>query len=122
MSNLSFDAPEAMKSRRHPPSQELRELTSRLIEEGKDWANAEIGVVKATAGAWLRPAKVAMPLAVVAAFLLQAALTVLVAALGMALTPWLGTAGGLAVGGLVALLIVGALAAAAIRQFKGIGE
>ncbi|WP_174273183.1 phage holin family protein [Sphingomonas bacterium] len=98
--------------------QSLRALIARLIDETKAYAKAEIGVVKATAMAWVSPAKIAVPLIVVAILLLQAALTVLVAALGMTLAVWLGTAGGLAVGAVIVLAIAGLLAWIAISRFS----
>lgn len=100
----------------------LRELIARLIEDGKAYAQAEIAVVKATARAWLAPAKIAVPLVIVAIFLLQAALTVLVAALGIALATWLGTAGGLAVGALIVLAIAGLLVGIAVSKLGSAGK
>ncbi len=100
----------------------LRELVARLIEDGKAWASAEIAVVKATATAWIAPAKIAVPLAIVALFLLQAALTVLVIAFGMALATWLGVAGGLAVAALIVLLIAAGLVGIAVTRFGKAGK
>ena len=100
----------------------LRELLARLIEDGKAWATAEIAVVKATATAWITPAKIAVPLVIGAVFLVQAALTVLVIALGAALAAWIGVAGGLAVAALIVLLIAGGMVGIAITRFGKVGE
>jgi hypothetical protein len=97
-------------------------LIARLVEEGKAYAVAEVGVAKATARAWLTVAKIAVPLIFVALFLLQAALVVLVAAVGMALSPWLGMAGGLAVSAILTLIVAGLLIGFAIRRLSRIGE
>lgn len=100
----------------------LRELAARLIEDGKAWASAEIAVVKATATGWIAPAKIAVPLAIVALFLVQAALTVLVIAVGMALAKWIGVAGGLAVSALIFLLIAAGLVGIAVTRFGKVGK
>jgi hypothetical protein len=100
----------------------LRELVAQLIEDGKAWATAEIAVVKSTAAAWMAPAKIAVPLVMGAVLLVQAALTVLVAAVGMVLATWLGVAGGLAVGALLFLLIAGGLITIAVRRMGQAGK
>jgi hypothetical protein len=95
----------------------LRELVARLINDGKAYAIAEIAVVKATINKWLAPAKTAVPLVIVALLLVQAALTVLVAALGYTIAIWIGPAGGFAIAAVVALLIAGGLVAYAVSKF-----
>ena len=96
----------------------VRDLISRLIDEGKAYAKAEVAVIKATAFGWIRPAKIAVPLIIVAILLVQASLTVLVAALGMALAHWIGAAGGLALAAVIVLLLAGALAGIAAVKFS----
>lgn len=100
----------------------LRDIVARLIDDGKAYAQAEITVVKATAAAWLTPAKIAVPLIVAAIFLLQAALTILVAALGMALATILGTAGGLAASAVIVLLIAAVLVWVAVSKLGKAGK
>jgi hypothetical protein len=118
MSDLLSEPPNPSTSSRNPPRLDLRALVSMLIEDGKKWVAAEIVVFNATAHALIKVSKVAAPLAIVAIMLVQAALTVLVAALGMALARWLGVAGGLAAGACVALLSIGGLIAAAISRWR----
>ncbi len=96
----------------------VRELIARLIDETKAYVKAEVTVVKATTFAYLRRAQVAVPLIIVAVLLLQAALTVLVAALGLALAHWLGAAGGLAVAAVIVLVIAGICVSIAISKIS----
>ncbi|QJU58200.1 hypothetical protein HL653_10705 [Sphingomonas sp. AP4-R1] len=98
--------------------EDLRALASRLIEEGKDWAAAEINVVTATFDTWSKPVKIAVPLAVVAILLVLAAVTVFVAAFGMALAYWLGVAAGLAAAAFITLLAAAALMLIAVEKLK----
>ena len=96
----------------------LGEIVTRVVDNGKDYVRAEIAVVKATARSKVEALKPAAIYIVVAVFLLQAALTVLAAALGMAFAPWLGTAGGLAVGAVIVLAVVGLLGLMAAGRIK----
>lgn len=96
----------------------LRALVVRLIDDAKAYALAEFKVVRATALAWLKPAKIAVPLVLAAVILVQAAFTALVAALGFLLAIWLGPAAGFAIAGLLALLIAAGLVALAVSQFS----
>lgn len=100
----------------------VRELIARLIDETKAYAKAEIAVVKATALSYIAPVKIAAPLIIGAILLLQAALTVLIAAIGMALATWLGVAGGLAVSAILFLIIAGVCVAFAVSRFSKAGE
>jgi len=100
----------------------LRDLIAQLIEDGKAYATAELAVVKATVNAWVKPAKVAVPLLIVALFLLQAALFGLVAALGLLLARWIGLAGGFAVSAVLTLAIAGALVGIAISKLSKAGK
>lgn len=103
-----------------PPEEEsLRELVARLIDSGKAYAQAEVALVKTTVSVRAAQAKPAAIFGVIAILLVQAALTVLVAALGMALAQWLTPAGGLAAGAVIALLIAGLLGWMAARRLSG---
>lgn len=97
----------------------LRLDIASLIDDGKAWGLAELSVVKAAAADKVAPAKVGVPLIVLALLLVQASLTALVAAFGLALAPLVGTVGGLALGAIVALLGAVGLAVVAVRMFKG---
>ena len=97
----------------------LRDLVARLIDSGKAYLNAEVTLVKTTVSVRVAQAKPAAAFIVVAILLVQAALTVLVAALGMLLAQWLTPAGGLAVGAVLALLLAGLLGWMAARRLSG---
>lgn len=100
----------------------IGELVSRLIDSGKAYVHAEIALLRQTGLAWFARARVALVLVVVAIFIVQAALTVLIAALGMTLAHWLGTAGGLALGAVIGLAVAGLLAWLAVRKLVGDGK
>ncbi len=68
----------------------IGELVGRLVDEGKAYAQAEIGVAKALASAKANRLKVPAILFGVAFLLLQAAATVLAVALLLALLPLIG--------------------------------
>lgn len=102
-----------------PHQESLGELVSRLLDNAKDYVRAEIALVRQTALSKVDAIRPAAIMAVVAIFLAQAALTVLVAALGMALAAWLGTAGGLAVGAVIVLAVAGLLVLLAVNRVKG---
>jgi hypothetical protein len=68
----------------------IGELVSRLVDEGKAYAQAEIGVAKAIASAKADRLKVPAVLFGAAFLLLQAAATVLAVALLLALLPLIG--------------------------------
>lgn len=96
----------------------LREIVSRVVEDGKDYARAEVALVKATVLARVNAVKPAAILIGAAVVLVLAALPVLVAALGMALAVWLGVAGGLAVGAVAVLAVAGLMVMAAVSRLK----
>ncbi|WP_293972675.1 phage holin family protein [Sphingomonas sp.] len=96
----------------------LRELLARLIEAGRAFAQAEIALVRKTVAAWAGAAKIGAALIIVALILANAAVIVLVAALGMALARWIGPAGGLAVAALIALIVAGLLGWLAAKRFS----
>lgn len=97
----------------------LRDLIARLIDSAKAYLRAEVTLIKKTVEVRLDQAKPAAVFAIAAVMLVQAALIVLLAALGMGLAIWLGTAGGLAVAGLIGLLVSGLLVWLAISRFTG---
>lgn len=68
----------------------IGELVSRLVDEGKAYAQAEIGVAKALASAKANRLKVPAILFGAAFLLLQAAATVLAVALFLSLLPLIG--------------------------------
>ncbi len=98
----------------------LRELLARLIDSGKAFIEAEIALVRGAVRAWAGAAKIIAALTLVAFALVNAALVVLLVALGMALAKWLGMAGGLAVAALIALLVAGLLGRMAVLRLKSL--
>jgi hypothetical protein len=94
----------------------LRDLIARLIDSAKAYAKAEIMLVKKTVKVIVSQAVPTAALAGAAFLLAQAALVVLVAALGVALATFLGLAGGLAVAGILALLLAGLLGWLALKR------
>lgn len=100
-----------------PPGEPLRDLFARAIDQTKVYFQAEVAVVKRTALSWANVAKYGLVFGVVAIFLLQAALTTLFVAIGFALAPLIGTAGGLAVSALLGLLLAGLFGWLAARRF-----
>ena len=97
----------------------LRDLIARLIDSAKAYLRAEVALIKKTVEVRLGQAKPAAAFAIGAILLVQAAVVILLAALGMALATWLGAAGGLAAAGLIALSVAGLLVWLAIRKFTG---
>lgn len=102
-----------------PAGESLRDLFARLIDNGKAYAQAEVTYYKRTALGWVDQAKFGVAFAVVALFILQAALTTLLVALGFFLATWLGPAGGLAVAAVIGIVVAGLLAWAAASRFGG---
>lgn len=96
----------------------LRELLVRLIGSAKAFVEAEVALVRDTVRAWAGAAKMIAALAVMAFALVNAALVVMLVALGMALAKWLGMAGGLALAALIALLVAGLLGRLAVLRLK----
>ena len=99
----------------------LRELIAQLIEAGKAYARAEIAYIKQIATARVTAAAMGIGFAIVALVLVQASLTILLAALGMLLARWIGTAGGLAIAALTGLVIAGLLAWIGLQRIKASG-
>lgn len=99
----------------------IGEIVGQLIDEGKDFARAELGLVKATAKVKAEGYKLPAILIGAAILVAQAAVVVLAVAVFLALAPLIGTllAGVLTtviVGGIAALLVW--LAMRKLRQAK----
>ncbi len=95
----------------------LRDLIARLIDSGKAYLRAELQLVRKTVKLRLIEARTLAVFGIGAAVLAQAGVVALVAALGLALAPLLGPAGGLAAAGGLALLVAGVLGWLAVRHF-----
>jgi hypothetical protein len=100
----------------------LRELAARVIDNSKAYLRAELTLVRQTVAAKASLAGPALALIVAGIVLVQAAITVLAASLGLLLAHWLGLAGGFAVAALLVLMIAGLLAWMAARRIKDIME
>jgi hypothetical protein len=101
-----------------PGQESLRDLASGVLDDGKAYVRAELALVKQTALAKVQQAITPAILFVVAIFLLQAAITILAAALGYLLAIWLGLPGGFAVAALLVILLAGGLALLGARRIK----
>lgn len=95
----------------------LGDLISQTIDDAKAYARAELQLVRKTVKVRLIEARYFAIFAGSAATLGLAGVVVLVAALGLLLGRWLGPAGGLAVAGLLALLVSGLLVKYAVAHF-----
>ena len=95
----------------------LRDLIARLIDSGKAYARAELLVLRKSAKLRLVEARWAAMFGTGALILALAGAIVLVAALGLLLARWIGPAGGMAVAGLLALVVAGLLGWRASVQF-----
>ena len=100
----------------------LRELAARLIDNGKAYVRAEVNLVKTTVSTKAGLAGPAVAMIVVAVILVQAAITVLIAALGLLLARWLGLAGGFAAAAVIVLAGAAMLAWMAINRIKAIAK
>lgn len=100
----------------------LRDLATRVIDDGKAYLQAEVRVVKQTVSTKVGQIGPAAGLLAGALLLVQAALTVLAAALGLLLAQWLGSAGGFAVAALIVLALAGLLAWIALRRIGNIAK
>jgi hypothetical protein len=96
----------------------LRDLATRVIENGKAYAHAELTVIKETVATKAGVAGPAAALVIIAILIVQAAITVLAASLGLLLAPWLGLPGGFAVAALIWLALAGLLVWIAAARFK----
>ncbi len=96
----------------------IGEIVGQLIDEGKDYARAELGLVKATAMVKAEGYKVPAVLIGVAVLLAQAAVAVLAFAAFLALAPLIGTIlAGILVGAIV-LGLAALLVKLAVRKLK----
>jgi hypothetical protein len=96
----------------------IGEIVGQLIDEGKDYARAEIGLARANAMAKAEGYKLPAALFGVAVLLSQAAIAVLAFAAFLALAPRIGTVlAGLLVG-IVVLGIAAGLVKLALRKLK----
>ena len=84
----------------------IGEIVGQLIDEGKDFARAELGLVKATAMVKAEGYKLPAILIGAAILVAQAAVVVLAVALFLALAPLIGTL----LAGLLTTVIVGGIA------------
>jgi small ligand-binding sensory domain FIST len=85
----------------------IGEIVGQLIDEGKDFARAELGLAKATAKVKAEGYKLPAILIGAAILVAQAAVVVLAVAVFLALTPLIGTLGA----GLLTTFIFGGIAA-----------
>lgn len=100
----------------------LREMIAGLVDAGKTYARAEIAYYQALVTVRAKAAAIGVGFAVAALLIAQAALTVLLAALGLLVARWLGGAGGFAIAALVGLLLAGLLAFVGVRRIAGSGD
>jgi putative superfamily III holin-X len=89
-----------------PPERPIGELVQELVEEGKAYAKAEIGVAKAIAAAKARALAIPSALFGTAFIFALAAVTALAVGLVFALTKFIGPLGA----GIVGLLVFAAIA------------
>jgi len=96
----------------------IGEIVGRLIDEGKDYARAELGLVRATAMVKAEGYKLPAILFGVAILVAQAAVAVLAFTLFLGLAPWIGTVlAGLLTGAIV-LGVAGLLVWLAVRKLR----
>ena len=97
----------------------IGEVVHQLIDEGKAYAKAEVGLAKAQALAEVERFKLPAILLAVALLFAQAAVTVLAVTVALTLAPMIGPLGG----GLVAVLLAGGAAALlawlGVQKLKG---
>ncbi|WP_294390715.1 phage holin family protein [uncultured Sphingomonas sp.] len=104
---------------RHPApagEESLRDLFARVIDNGKAYAKAEVNLVKVTVSTKTKLAVPAIGFFIAALLLVQAALTVLTAALGALIALWLGWPAGLAIAALLVFGTAGLLAWLGIKR------
>ena len=105
-------------SRQHLGGEErpIGDLVHQLVEQGKSYAQAELGVVKAIASDKANSFKVPAILLATAFLLIQAAVTVLGVALYLALLPLMGPLLAGLVAALIFIAIAGGLAYLAVKK------
>ncbi|UAK23882.1 hypothetical protein [Sphingomonas nostoxanthinifaciens] len=97
----------------------LRDTVARLVENAKAYARAELNLVRQTVLARVNQLRPALILGIAAILIVQAALVIAIAALGMLLALWIGPAGGLALAALIALAIAGLFGWIAVKRITG---
>lgn len=93
-----------------PPERPLGELVHELVEEGKAYATAEVGLVKTIAAAKAKAFALPAGLFVAALFIAMAALNGLVFGVVLALAKFIGPLAAGTVGMLIFLAVAGGLA------------
>lgn len=96
----------------------IGEIVGRLIDEGKDYARAEIGLARVTAMAKAEGYKLPAALIGIAILVAQAAVAVLAFTLFLALAPLIGTVLAGVLTGAIVLGIAGLLLWLAVRKLK----
>ena len=99
--------------------QPIGTLVTQLIEDGKAYVRSEVTLAKTTVTSKVGAVVPSAAFGFGALLIVQASLTVLVAALGMTIAVWVGPAGGLAIGGAIGLLLAGLLGWIAAARLKG---
>lgn len=104
-----------------PPKEEsLRDLFARVIDNAKAYLKAELTLIRTNVSVRVGQVAPAIGFVIVAILIVQSALTVLIAALGLAFAAWIGIAGGLAVAALIGLAIAALLGWLSITRFRKI--
>ena len=101
------------------------ELISRLIDDAKRFARAEVDYYKQLGLAYVGGLKLGVILVVVAIFLLQASLTTLLIGIGLLLAHFiaaLGVDGGVIVAAVIGLAICGLLVRIAVGRFAKVAS
>lgn len=99
----------------------LRDLFAHTVEAGKSYARAELTYAKRLVAVRAKAAAIGGGLVVAALLFVQAALTVLLAALGWWIGLWLGPAAGLAIAAVIGLVVAGLLGLIGVRIAAGAG-
>ena len=101
-----------------PAERPVGELVHELIEDGKAYARAEVGLAKAIAAAKGKALALPAGLLVGATFIVMAALNALAFGLVLALEDWIGPLGAGFAGLLIFAAIAGGLAWYALRRLR----
>ena len=102
-----------------PDERPISEIVRRMIDEGKDYARAEVGLVKATAMIKAKGLKLPAMMIAIAVLFAQAAIVVLCVGGFLALLPVMGPLLAAIVATVIALGIAGLLVFAAVNRLKG---
>jgi len=101
-----------------PPERPIGELVHELVEEGKAYARAEVGLVQAIATAKAKALAVPAALLAVALFMAMAALTALAVGVVLALAKFVGPLAAGFLGMLIFAAAAGSLAWVAIERAR----